>query len=76
MSLNFAIMEAIMAGRTPLSDFFKKLLVQGNTTINEKRSGVITLPWRLRLQSNPDHKKFSSLYNTVVVTDLSTNSLD
>ena len=27
------------------------------------------MPWRLvRLQQNPDHKKFSSLYNTVVVT--------
>ena len=27
-----------------------KLLVQRNTTINEKRNDVITLPWRLRLQ--------------------------
>ena len=53
---------------TSLSDFFKKLLVQRNTKINEKRNGVITLLWRLRLQENPDHKKVSSLYNTAVVT--------
>ena len=53
---------------SPLSDFFKKLLVQRNTKINEKRNGVITLLWRLRLQENPDHKKVSSLYNTAVVT--------
>ena len=26
------------------------------------------LLWRLRLQENPDHMKFSSLYNTAVVT--------
>ena len=52
----------------PLSDFFKKLLVQRNTKINEKRNGVITLLWRLWLQENPDHKKVSSLYNTAVVT--------
>ena len=52
----------------PLSDFFKKLLVQRNTKINEKRTGVITLLWRLRLQENPDHQKVSSLYNTAVVT--------
>ena len=25
------------------------------------------LPWQLQLQYNPNHKKFSSLYNTVVV---------
>ena len=49
-------------------DFFKKLLVQRNTKINEKRNGVITLLWRLRLQESPDHKKVSSLYNTAVVT--------
>ena len=30
--------------------FFKKLLVQRNTKIKKKRNGVITLPWRLRLQ--------------------------
>ena len=35
---------------SPLSDFFKKLLVQRNTKINEKCNGVITLLWRLRLQ--------------------------
>ena len=51
-----------------LSDFIKKLLVQRNTKINEKRNGVITLLWLLRLQENPDHKKVSSLYNTAVVT--------
>ena len=51
----------------PLSDFFKKLLVQRNTKINEKRNGVITLLWRLRLQENPDNQKVSSLYNTAVV---------
>ena len=53
---------------TPLTDFFKKLLVQRNTKINEKRNGVITLLWRLRLEENPDHQKVSSLYNTAVVT--------
>ena len=53
---------------TPLTDFFKKLIVQRNTKINEKRNGVITLPWRLRLHENPDHKKVSSLYMTAVVT--------
>ena len=42
--------------------------MQTNTKINEKRNGVITLLWRLRLQENPDQKKVSSLYNTVVVT--------
>ena len=35
---------------TPLSDFSKKLLVQRNAKINKKRNGVVTLPWRLRLQ--------------------------
>ena len=45
---------------TPWTDFFKKLLIQRNTKINEKRNGVITLPWRLRLHENPDHKKVSS----------------
>ena len=35
---------------TPLSDFLKKLLVQRNTKINKKLNGVITFPWRLRLQ--------------------------
>ena len=59
-----------MAGTyTPLSDFLKKkLLVQRNTKINEKRNGVITLLWRLRLRENSDHKKVSFLYNTAVVT--------
>ena len=57
---------------TPLSDMLKKkLLVQRNTKMNKKRNGLITLPWQLRLQRNPDHKKFSSLYNTVVVTFVS-----
>ena len=66
---NFAKTEAITRGvHTPLSDFFKKLLGQRNTKINEKRNGVIALLWRLRLQENPDHKKVSSLYNTAVVT--------
>ena len=31
-------------------DFLKKLLVQRKTKINKKRNGVVTLPWRLRLQ--------------------------
>ena len=53
---------------TPLSDFFKKLLVQRNTKINEKCNGVITLLWPLRLQENPVHKKVSSLCNTAMVT--------
>ena len=39
-----------MAGTKFLSDFLKKLLVQRNTQINKKRDGVVTLPWRLRLQ--------------------------
>ena len=39
-----------MAGHTPLSDLLKKLLVQRNKKINKKRNGVVTLPWRLRLQ--------------------------
>ena len=56
-----------MAGTNSLRRFFKKLLVQRNAKIKKKRNGVVTLPWRLRLQQNPDHKKFSSLYNTVVV---------
>ena len=56
-----------MAGTYSLSDFFKKLLVQRNTKINEKRNGVITLLWRLRLQENSDHEKLSSLYNKAVV---------
>ena len=34
----------------------------------EKCNGVITLPWRLPLQWNPDHRKFSTLYNKAVVT--------
>ena len=33
-----------------LSDFLKKLLVERNTKINIKRNGIVTLPWRLRLQ--------------------------
>ena len=41
--------------------------LERNTKINEKRNGVITLLWQLRLQENPDHKKISSLYNTAVV---------
>ena len=56
-----------MAGTYSLSDLFKKLLVQRNTKINEKRNGVITLLWPLRLQENPDHEKRLSLYNTAVV---------
>ena len=56
-----------MAGTNSLKRFLKKLLVQRNTKINKKRNGVVTLLWRLRLQENPDHKKFSSLYDTVVV---------
>ena len=47
---NFTIMEAIMAGIYSLKRFLQKILVQRNTKINEKRNGVITLPWRLRLQ--------------------------
>ena len=50
------------------NDFFKKLLVQRNTKINEKRNSVISLLWRHRLQENLHHKKVSSLYNTAVVT--------
>ena len=67
---NFAKTEAITVWQvhTLLNDFLKKLLVQRNTKINEKRNGVIMLLWRLRLQENPDHKKVSSLYNTAVVT--------
>ena len=61
---NFAI---IMAGTNSFKRFLKKLLVQRNTKINKKRNGVVTLPCRLRLQKNPDHKKFSSIYITVVV---------
>ena len=45
------LIEAIMAGTDSLKRFLKKkLLVQRNTKINEKRNGVVTLPWRLRLQ--------------------------
>ena len=39
-----------MAGTYSLSDFFKKTLGPEKHKINEKRNGVITLPWRLRLQ--------------------------
>ena len=52
-----------MAGTYSLKRFLKKkLLVQRNTKINEKRNGVITLLWRLPLQENPDHKKVFHLY--------------
>ena len=61
-------MRQLWQVHAPLSDFFKNLLVQRNAKINEKRNGVITSLWRLRLQENPDHKKVSSLYNTAVVT--------
>ena len=57
-----------MASTNSLKRFLKKKLsVQRNTKINKKRNGDVTLPWRLRLQKKTDHKKFSSLYNTVVV---------
>ena len=64
---NFAIIEIIMVGTNSLKRFLKKLQVQRNTKIKKKRNGVITLPWRLRLQQNPDHKKLKSLNNAVVV---------
>ena len=41
-------MEAIIAGTYSLKRFLQKLLEQRNTKKNEKRNGVITLPWRLR----------------------------
>ena len=45
------LIEAIMAGTNSLKRFLKKkLLVQRNTKINVKRDGLVTLPWRLRLQ--------------------------
>ena len=39
-----------MAGTNSLKRILKKLMVQRNTKINEKRNGVVTLPWRLQLQ--------------------------
>ena len=40
-----------MAGTNLFKRFLKKkLLVERNTEINKKRNGVVTLPWRLRLQ--------------------------
>ena len=66
---NFAIIEAIMAGTNSLKRFLKKPPVtEKHKDKKKKRNGVIALPWRLRLQWNPDHKKFSSLNNTLAVT--------
>ena len=47
---DFAIILAIMEGTNFLKRFLKKLLVQRKTMISKKRNGVVTLPWRLRLQ--------------------------
>ena len=39
-----------MAGTNSLKQFLKKTPGTENTKINKKRNGVVTLPWRLRLQ--------------------------
>ena len=52
----------------PLTILEQQFPVPRNTATSKIVGGVISLLWQLRCHCNPDHKKFSFLSNTTVVT--------
>ena len=61
--------EADIGGKKlPWTILEQQFPVPRNTATSKIVGGVISLLWQLRCHCNPDHKKFSFLSNTTVVT--------